>query len=135
MIVELFEQNGIEINEIIASGGIANNNPLFMQIYADVLGKTIKLADSEQTAALGSALYAALAAGKRNGGYDSYEEAVSSMSKQKEFFYHPCTENKKIYDKLYTLYCSAGRQFHNSELNILHALRKIIFSGQADIDR
>lgn len=130
MIVELFEQSGIQINEIIASGGITNKNPLFMQIYADVLGKTIKLADSDQTAALGSAIYAALAAGKGNGGYDSYEEAVSSMSKQKNFIYQPCMENKGTYDKLYTLYCSAGRQFHDSELNILHALRKISFPGK-----
>lgn len=135
MILELFEKNNIHINEIIASGGIANKNPLFMQIYADVLGKSIKLADSEQTAALGSAIYASLAAGQCNGGYDSYEEAVSSMSRQKDFCYQPCMESKVLYDQLYHLYCSTGRQFHDSELNVLHALRQITVSGQTDVNK
>ena len=103
-----------------------------MQIYADVLGKSIKLADSEQTAALRSAIHASLAARKCNAGYDSYEEAVSSMSRQKDFCYQPCMESKVLYDQLYRLYCSAGRQFHDSELNILHALRQITVSGQTD---
>lgn len=36
-ILELYEESGIQIEEIIASGGIASKNPMLMQIYADVL--------------------------------------------------------------------------------------------------
>lgn len=125
MIMEIFEAAGVEIKEIVASGGIANKNPLFMQIYADVLGKPIKLADSDQTAALGSAIYAALAAGKEKGGHDSYEEAVRSMSRQKEPGYQPCERHTKIYDRLYAEYCKLGKRLNDGEDSILHKLREI----------
>ncbi len=66
-IVELYEKGGVQIEEVIASGGIAMKNEMLMQIYADVLGKKIKIAASDQAAALGSAIYAALAAGGGKG--------------------------------------------------------------------
>lgn len=80
-IFELYEASGVQVKEIIASGGIASKNPLLMQIYADVLGVDIRVADSDQAAALGSAIYAALTAGSGKGGYDSYREAVEKMSR------------------------------------------------------
>lgn len=132
MIMEIFENAGVPIKEIIASGGIANKNPLFMQIYADVLGKPVKLADSDQTAALGSAIYAALAAGKGNGGYDSYEEAVLSMSGQKELCYLPNQKNAKIYDLLYDEYCKAGKKMKETEDCILHHLHEISMENRPE---
>lgn len=125
MIMEEFEKAGVVIEEIVASGGIANKNALFMQIYADVLGKPVKLADSDQTAALGSAIYASLAAGKDKGGYDSYEEAVIAMSRQKDFCYRPCAEATQIYDKLYAEYCRLGKKMNDQADCILHELHKI----------
>lgn len=67
-ILDLYETNGASVEEIVVSGGIALKNPLLMQIYADVLGKTLKIAASDQAAALGSAVYAAIAAGTKAGG-------------------------------------------------------------------
>ena len=66
------------------SGGIALKNPLLMQIYADVLGKTLKIAASDQAAALGSAVYAAIAAGTKAGGYDAYPDAVRTYEPGKK---------------------------------------------------
>ena len=67
-----------------------------MQIYADVLNCEIRLSATDQTAALGSAIYAAVAAGKANGGYDSVEEAVKNMSHLKEKKYIPIPECKNV---------------------------------------
>lgn len=103
-ILELYRDNGVAVDEIVASGGISYKNPIIMQIYADVLGVDIRIADSEQAAALGSSIYAALAAGERNGGYNSYTEAVKQMSRVKEQVYHYSASNKLKYDKLYMLY-------------------------------
>jgi len=125
MIMETFEEAGIDINEIIASGGIAEKNPLFMQIYADVMGKDIYLAASNQTAALGSAIYAALAAGKEKGGYDAYEEAVAEMSGVKDLIYHPISENKIIYDRIYEEYKTLIDYFGPSENRVLKRLYEI----------
>ncbi len=70
MIVEAFENNGVPVNEIVATGGLPDRNKLLMQIYADVTGREVKVAASEQTPALGSAMFGAVAAGKERGGYD-----------------------------------------------------------------
>lgn len=63
MIVERFEEEGIRIDSIIGIGGVARKSPFIMQTLADVLNMPIKVAESDQAPALGSAIYAAVAAG------------------------------------------------------------------------
>ena len=53
----------MRIDRIVCTGGIAEKNPLLMQIYADVTGRTMHVAASSQTCALGSAISAAVLAG------------------------------------------------------------------------
>ncbi len=103
-IIETFEEGGIPINELYAAGGISIKNPLLMQIYSDVTGKVIKVCDSTQAVALGSAIYGAVVAGEDNGGYNNFKDAVSNMSKVKESYYEPNTDNTDIYNQLYKEY-------------------------------
>jgi L-ribulokinase len=103
-IIETMEESGICINEIIASGGIAEKNTLLLQIYSDITGKRIKVADCSQSCVLGAAIYASLAAGKELGGYDSYDDAVKAMSHIKKIEYRPIMENQKVYEQLYHIY-------------------------------
>ena len=42
------------IERVVCSGGIAEKNPLLMQIYADVTGRAMLVAGSSQTCALGA---------------------------------------------------------------------------------
>ena len=107
-ILDLYEANGASVDEIVVSGGIALKNPMLMQIYANVLGKTLKIAASDQAAALGSAVYAAIAAGKKAGGYDTYSEAVQHMSKVRENYYTPQEKCTEVYKKMYSIYCQFG---------------------------
>ena len=67
VILNQMEESGVNIDEIVASGGIIYKNPLFMQIYTDVLGIPIKIAKCKQAAALGASIYAAIAAGSASG--------------------------------------------------------------------
>lgn len=122
MIKELFEKGGADIREVIASGGIAVKNPLLMQIYADVLGVTIQVAPCDQAAALGSSIYAALAAGKVNGGYDSYREAVTGMCGKSKQSYHCSPDNQKAYDRLYTVYREYGGILGRRDRDVLRQL-------------
>ena len=62
-IVERFESEGIPIKQVIGIGGVAKKSRFVMQTLADVLDRPIKIAVSEQAPALGSAMYAAVAAG------------------------------------------------------------------------
>ncbi|MDO4260762.1 MAG: ribulokinase [Eubacteriales bacterium] len=124
-IMELYEKAGVSVREIVASGGISMKNPLLMQIYADVLGKPLKVAASSQAAALGSAIYAALAAGGEEGGYDSYEDAVRHMSRVREEVYMPRVEYAEKYKKLYALYCKFGKILGESHKELLLGLKTI----------
>ncbi len=109
-IVERFREFGVETRRIICAGGIAEKNPLLMQIYADVLGFPLEVSGSSQACALGSAIVAAVAAGKDNGGFDDFSSAQSSMCPQAARIYEPIESNVEVYDRLYVLY----RRLHDA---------------------
>ena len=58
-IVAGFEEQGIEIHNVTAVGGISKKSEYVMQMMADVLGKEVAIVDADQTCALGAAIYAA----------------------------------------------------------------------------
>ncbi|MCP1102106.1 L-ribulokinase [Aequitasia blattaphilus] len=125
VILDLYKGAGVKIDEIVVSGGIALKNPTLMQVYADVLGIDLKLAKSSQAAALGSAIYATLAAGSKRGGYDDYQEAVMCMSEVKSQIYHFNLENKTKYDKLYKVYQKYSSLIGQEGKKILHELHML----------
>src|SRR5206468_1904009 len=79
-IIRRFEEYGLKVEQIINCGGIAEKNPLVMQIYADVTGRPIKISRSGQTCALGAAIAGAVVAGKRAGGWDNFAKAQKAMT-------------------------------------------------------
>jgi L-ribulokinase len=104
-IIEAFESKGVAVNELVACGGLPEKNRLLMQIYADVTGREIKLADPLQTcSALGAAMHGAVAAGGAAGGYDSIVEAARHMARVQKLAYKPRAESHAIYDRLFKEY-------------------------------
>jgi L-ribulokinase len=61
-IINRFEEYGVKVEEVINCGGIAEKNPVVMQIYADVTGRPMKVSRSAQTCALGAAIAGAVVA-------------------------------------------------------------------------
>jgi L-ribulokinase len=108
-IIDRIEEYGVKIREVVNCGGLASKNPLLMQIYADITGRPMKISGSDQTPALGAAIFSAVAAGKKVGGYDTVREAQRSMTKS-GLVYNPIPENHAVYEKLYKLY----RQLHDA---------------------
>ena len=103
-IVERFQEEGIPIEGIIGLGGVAKKSPFVMQTMADVLNRPIKVAKSEQTCALGAAMFAATAA-------EIYKDVPTAMKKMGAGFdkvYKPNKESVKIYDLIYQDYCQYG---------------------------
>jgi L-ribulokinase len=109
-IIERLNANGVAVERVISCGGIAEKNPLFMQIYADVLGYPMLLAGSTQTPALGASIAAAVTAGSKVGGYDDFETAQGKMTKLADTRYLPDPKARRVYDELYGLY----RELHDS---------------------
>lgn len=125
IIIDAFENEGVDIKEIYAAGGIAQKNEMMMQIYSDVLNKEINISDSNQASALGSAILAAAIVGKENGGYDSIEEASKYMSRKKEKTYKPIKENVALYNKLFKEYKILHDYFGKGENNVMKRLKKL----------
>ena len=100
VIIDQYENNGIYINSICAAGGIAHKDEMMMQIYADVLDREISIAGSTQAAALGSAIYASVAAGA----YPDVKTAAEKLSKPNTKVYTPIAENVRAYKRLYEEY-------------------------------
>lgn len=56
MIIEGFEEAGLEVKDITLSGGIPIKNEMLVQVYSDVCNRKIKVVDSTQSSALGAAI-------------------------------------------------------------------------------
>lgn len=121
MILEQYEQNGIEIKRVCAAGGIAQKDEMMMQIYADVLGKEISISASAQAGALGSAIYAAVAAGV----YPSVSAAARALSKKPVRVYTPNPDDGKAYNALYAEYKRLHDYFGKGENNVMKVLKGI----------
>ncbi|MGB2808833.1 MAG: ribulokinase [Sedimentisphaerales bacterium] len=103
-IINRFEEYGVKVSEVINCGGIAEKNPLLMQIYADVTGREMKISRSAQSCALGACIAGAVVAGRKSGGYDDFADAQAAMCGIKDVTYKPILENNTAYQKLYALY-------------------------------
>lgn len=103
-IVDRFTSEGIPIEGVIGLGGVAKKSPFIMQTMADVLGRPIRIATSEQTCALGAAMFAATAAGH----YPNVETAMAKMSSGFDATYTPNPKNVEKYNQLYAEYLKLG---------------------------
>jgi L-ribulokinase len=99
-IIERIHEYGVPINRVVCAGGIAEKNPLLMQIYADVTGCTMLVAGSSQACALGAAVSAAVLAGV----HPDFPTAQRRMTSLKKVAYKPRAAARKVYDQLYALY-------------------------------
>jgi L-ribulokinase len=125
MIIDTFEQAGVEVREIVAAGGLPDRNKLLMQVYADVTGREIRVAASKQAGALGAAMFAAVAAGRARGGYDSIQEASIHMASLQSLAYRPMLANRDVYDRLYAEYERLHDYFGRGENDVMKTLLAI----------
>ena len=126
VIVELFEEHGIQIEQLVATGGIPEKNPLLMQIYADVLQREVVVNLNSQAPALGAAILGAVAAGVEKGGYNSVSTAIEKMSSKETITYYPNEKNRAVYTTLFAYYKRLSTFFaeETTIMNELSTLRK-----------
>ena len=104
-IVEHMKGQGLRIDSVNAIGGISKKAPFVMQTLADVLDMPIRVVRSEQTCALGAAMFAAVAAGV----YKDINEATRHMGSDIEAEYRPDEKRALIYEKLYKKYLELAK--------------------------
>lgn len=103
-IVDRFNHEGVPVKGLIGLGGVAKKSPFIMQMMADVMNMPIRIHKSEQTCALGAAMFAATAAGI----YDKVEDAMNAMGQGFDTTYNPDKTKVALYQKRYAKYHSLG---------------------------
>jgi L-ribulokinase len=99
-IINRFEEFGVRIEQVINCGGIAEKNPLVMQIYADVTGRPMRVSRSAQTCALGAAIAGAVVAGV----HTDFAAARKAMTGLKPRVFKPDAKAHAVYRELYAVY-------------------------------
>ncbi len=99
VIIDNFVEHGIKVDEIVAAGGLLKN-AYYMQMLADITRRPISVSAAEQTGALGSAVFAAVAAGV----YPDVFAAADAMSSVEKHAYEPNLEASARYDEVYDIY-------------------------------
>lgn len=125
MVLDAFTSQGVPVERLTGCGGLAERNPLLMQIYADVTERTIRVARSSQATALGCAIHGAVAAGGAAGGYDTFGDAIAAMGGVKEVEYSPNADASATYRRLYAEYQRLYQTFGQGTNDVMHRLRGI----------
>lgn len=120
IIVEAYREAGIDVKEIWVCGGIANKNPLMMQIYSDVLNIPLHVSCCTQAPALGSAIHAATAAG-----VGDIFEMVNKMGDRRCKVVMPNAVHHKTYDQLFNEYKLLHDYFGKGQNAVMERLRCI----------
>ncbi|HNQ87867.1 MAG TPA: ribulokinase [Verrucomicrobiota bacterium] len=105
-IINRLEEYGVAVRQIVNCGGIAEKNPVVMQIYADVTGRPMSVSRSAQTCALGAAIAGAVAAQV----YPNCAKAQAAMTGLKPRVFRPNPKAHAVYAELYGLY----RKLHDA---------------------
>lgn len=125
VIIDAFAAGGVAIDQVVACGGLPDRNPLLMQIYADVTGRSWRVAASSQTPALGAAMFAAVAAGPEAGGYRTIGDAAGTMAHLRAETYDPIGANRAVYDELYREYVRLHDLFGRGADPALKTLKRL----------
>jgi L-ribulokinase len=103
-IVDRFNEEGVPIKGLIGLGGVAKKSPYIMQVMSDVMNMPIRIHKSEQTCALGAAMFAATAAGE----YDKVDDAMIAMGQGFDTTYYPNESNTEFYNQRMEQYKKLG---------------------------
>lgn len=103
-IIERFKDEGIAINSVVVIGGISKKSDFVMQVCADVWNCPIDVLESEQSCALGAAIFAATVGGAHADVASAQAVMASPVCKT----YRPNAEAAQAYEKLYARYQHLG---------------------------
>lgn len=119
------------VKNLVACGGLPEKNRLLMQIYADVTGREIKLAQQLQTcSALGAAMHGTVAAGRAGGGYDSIFDSARHMARVQKLTYKPRAEHHEVYNRLFKEYLALHDYFGRGGNDVMKRLKEMKRSCQ-----
>ena len=127
VILEAFRDSGVPVHELVVAGGLRQNR-LLMQIYADVTRLPLSVIGSDQGAALGSAIHAAVAAGA----YPDVPAASDAMGRAQRAAFVPDAAAAAAYDPLYEEYVRLHDYFGRGGSDVMRRLKALRRKAIAD---
>lgn len=123
-IVERMQASGAPVSRIVIASGLSRNNPLLMQIMADVLGKSIDVPDLAHATEIGAAIHGAVAAGVVN----NFADGATRFGARRFTTYRPEPTAVRTYEELYGHYRALcdDRRLHET----MHRLAALANTGQ-----
>jgi L-ribulokinase len=120
-IIENFTGHGVEIDRIVACGGIAVKSPLAMQIVADSSGLEVAVPASDEVPARGAALFGAVAAGV----FANIEEATAATRPGTRRLYEPDPDAHAVYDEISALHHELYDLLGTQHADLMHRLKRL----------
>jgi L-ribulokinase len=124
-ILDNFSDGGLQLDQIIACGGIAEKSPLLMQLIADVSGLPVVVPGSSQVPARGSALFGAVAAGPGRSGYAGIVEAARALRPDAGRSYKPEASATAVYGEVYLIWRDLHDALGRKNSAWLHGLKRL----------
>ncbi|HVJ43342.1 MAG TPA: ribulokinase [Dongiaceae bacterium] len=115
-IVDTFTDGGAAVERVILTSGIAERNPLLMQMMADVLGREIEVPSISNATAIGAAIHGAVAAGL----VADYDSGAALFGAKTVRRYHPDAAAVPIYERRYRHYLTLCQD--SRIIGVLHDL-------------
>jgi L-ribulokinase len=132
VILERMQRHGVPIRRVINAGGIPQKNEVLNRVYANVLNKPVLIPKTDVTS-LGSAIFAALAAGA----FRSVDEAQAALCPEYRVV-EPDAQAARRYEELYALYRELYFGFGSSDApaasvgKILPKLRRVAAAARGN---
>jgi L-ribulokinase len=104
-IIERFRDEGIRVDSVVAIGGISKKSDFVMQVCADVWNCRIEILESDQSCALGAAIFAATV----GGAHPDVASAQQAMGSSPCKAYEPDQAAVAAYEGLYRDYLELAR--------------------------
>jgi L-ribulokinase len=112
-IIERFKEEGVAINSVVVIGGISKKSDFVMQTCADVWNCPIDVLESEQSCALGAAIFASVV----GGAHPDVSSAQAVMASPVCRTYQPNASAAQVYSDLYQNYQQLGACIDGSGSN------------------
>jgi len=127
-IIRRIGEYDVPVHEVTVCGGLASKSPMLLQVYADVLNMPLTVSRSDQTCALGAAIFGAVAAGRDAGGYASAEEAQKVLCGKRGETFTPDSERAAVYSQIYALYSELHDTFGTAREggSLRHVMKKLL---------
>jgi L-ribulokinase len=122
-ILELFANGGLPASEIIVTSGLAANNPLLVQILADVLDREVLVPQIDNPTAIGAVIHGAVASGL----VADYAEGGRRFGAQEYSRIRPNRAHTDVYEELYTQYRTLSGAVELRD--VMHGLDRVASSA------